>query len=157
MSRRDNNAAAGVGTHGGLVLAGGALTVVGAFLGWLTVSAFGRTGASSGIDMLDASPIFNGVVTVLAAVVAVVLTLAGGETQATKGLTVVAGAVIAGVAAVMILAPDVALGGGAGGQLAAAVTSPGIGVFATLLGGVLVLAGGAVTPTSTTRRQQFAR
>lgn len=112
-----------------VVFAGAAVTVVGAFLPWVTIDALGIS--RSGIDA-------DGVITLALALVA------GGGTAVRWGRWArvgvgVAGAVVAGLG--LLYVADPLAGSGVTNQLARAAISPGTGLYVTALGGLVMLAG----------------
>lgn len=128
-----------IGAAGVLVAISSAVVIVAAFLAWMTQSGvFGGEQAYAGIDLLDASPIFNGVATaVLALVAGAAALLAAGNEQANV-LVAVLGVLIALVAAVVLLSPGTV---GLSEQITTN-TSPAVGLYVTLLGGIGVTIGG---------------
>lgn len=112
-----------------VVFAGAAVTVVGAFLPWVTIDALGIS--RSGIDA-------DGVITLVLALVA------GGGAAVRWGRWArvgvgVAGALTAGIG--LLYVADPLAGSGVTNQLARAAISPGSGLYVTALGGLVMLAG----------------
>lgn len=142
----------------GLVAGGALLTVVAAILPWLEPNSSlqeladsGSGGQSlSGIDIFTEGlqPIFSGPVAAVIAILLVVVAVALSGNDWADAVVIVGGAIVALVAALWIIAPGTIIGGGMGGAMVAAFLSPGIGVYLTILGGILILAGGAVSYTS---------
>lgn len=143
----------------GLVAGGAGLTLVAAVLPWLKPSSSiqqmaedSASGASaiSGIDIFTEGlqPLFSGPIAVGIAILLVgIAVVAGGNEWADAGL-IVGGGIVALVAGLWILAPGTIIGGGMAGSMIAAFLNPGIGVYLTILGGILILAGGATSYTS---------
>lgn len=130
--------------NGSLVVATSALVViVGAFLGWFTVPVGDTLGSIQGIDLFEnGSLAFNGLVTVLLATVVTVLSLFLPDEEGVNVATAVAGLGIELVAVAFVVVPDVALGPGIEAGRDVSLSSIGLGVFVTLLGGLGILLGG---------------
>lgn len=147
---------AGLGTQQLLVVGGGLLALVAVALPWVTASFMGQSVSVSGYKLLTegmgqqgGSPIFNGGVTGALSVIAIGLTVARDWDQTTGNASIVLGLLIAVVGAMFVVAPATALG--VSGQAAAMVSSivnPGVGIYLTIVGGVAVLAGGAMDYTN---------
>lgn len=127
---------------GGLVVGTSALLVViGAFLGWHSLPLDGTTSAADGLSLFDAaSPVFNGLLTVGLATAAALLGLFLASRKVTNVATAVAGLAIELVALTVVVAPGAALGTSVDAGTAAP-SSPGVGVFVTLVGGLGILLG----------------
>ena len=124
-----------------MVLAGAGVTLVAAFLPWIVAEPFGVRVSRSGIDA-DAA------VTLVLAAVAVGLAAARPQDRIGPAGVCVCGAGIAAVGGVYVA--DLAYGydlvptNGVIEAVGKTVADPGIGVYATLVGGVLVLCGGLI-------------
>lgn len=141
-----------------LVGGGAALTAVSAVLPWLVPSSAAQEFASDSGDSMGSisgiavfteglQPLFSGPVVAGIAIALVAVALVAGGNQWADAGVIVGGGIVALVAAIWILAPGTIVGGGMGGAMLAAFLSPGIGLFLTILGGILILAGGVMSYT----------
>lgn len=143
-SRTDSGVVGGLEAANLVVVGSGVLTIVAVFLPWMTFSAFGQTGSSNGLDMMDGSILFSGAVTAVLALVVVGLAVAASDNENARVAEAILGVLVAGIGAMYFLAPDVAMGGGLGGRFAAALADPAIGVIVTIVGGIGMIAGGLI-------------
>lgn len=138
-----------------LVAGGTLLTVIAAVLPWLKPNSTlqqlssGSSGSQSvsgiGIFTEGVQPLFSGPIAVIIAIGLLVIAVLASGNEWADAAVIVGGGVVALVGALWILAPATIIGGGTAGQLAAALLSPGIGVYLTIVGGALILAGGVVS------------
>lgn len=139
----------------GLVAGGAALALVATILPWLEAnSAIQQFGSSSGeasmngLGIMELQPLFSGPVTAIVAVVAVGVVFFASEKEWADVAVMACGGLVALVALLWILMPGTIVGGGMGGAMIAAMLGPGLGIYLTVLGGILILAGGALSYTS---------
>lgn len=132
---------------GGLVVAASALiVVVGALLGWFTVPVAGTIGAIAGVDLFEfGSPVFNGLVTTMLATAATFVAIFLSAREAANVATAVAGVAIELIAAAFLIVPDAALGPAIEVTSDVPLSSTGLGVYVTLVGGLGILLGSVVS------------
>lgn len=143
----DDGAVSVARTTGRLLLYGGAsLVVSGSALTWLFVDTVEETVTVTGLDAVArVHPAFNGVVTALLAAVLAPLALA--DTRSGLAAAASVGLLVAGLAGVYLVDPAIAYGGDTG-RLASTVTTVGIGVHATVAGGLCATAGAVLSTTA---------
>lgn len=132
---------------GGLVVAASALIVVlGAFLGWFTVPVAGTLGTIAGVDLFEfGSPVFNGLVTTLLATAATLVAIFLSAREAANVATAVAGVAIELIAAAFFIVPNTALGPAIEVASDVPLSSTGLGIYVTLVGGLGMLLGSVVS------------
>lgn len=144
---------------GGLVVAVSALfVVIGAFLGWFAVpiseplESVGGTGSIDALGSIDGialfesgSQVFNGIVTIGLASIVATLALLAPDFEIVNVLTAVGGLCIELIAVAFLVAPDIALQAVMEVPRDAALSSTGVGVYVTLVGGLGILLGGVVS------------
>lgn len=125
-------------------LFGGSLLTVGSgLLPWVAVDGINGQVTLTGVTAFSRiSPVFNGVVTALLAAVVVLLALDDREASLAGAGAV--GLAIAAVAGVYVVDPVIAYGDAPAGVLTAKLTTARVGVFLTVAGGAVVLAGGII-------------
>jgi len=125
----------------GLILTGAGVTVVAGFLPWVVAEAFGFRVTQTGFDV-------DGAVTVVLAAVAVGMVAVRLRDRIGMAVASVCGAGIVAVGGLYVA--DLAYGydlvpaSGIVETVGKRVADPAIGVYVTLLGGVLVLIGGLI-------------
>ncbi len=117
-------------------LGGAAVTIVAAFLPWVTLGALGSV---SGIDGDGTFTLVMGAI-----VAGIVLFRDWGTVDHLA--TVALGVLVAGIGLMYVTDPAAGVDTGSefGNQLVSEVLSPGMGVYLTLLGGIAITAGGAL-------------
>jgi len=130
------------------VIGGAVLALVGIVLPWATISILGQSESANGIDLVTSdtgSVLFSGGVTGALALVAGAMAAFGNWGSTAQSGSLALGFIIAAVGVVHVVAPGTAIGlSGQQAQMASQLIETGIGVYATILGGIAILAGGVL-------------
>lgn len=144
-TRHQQQASADGMSTGQIAVAGGAaLALLALVLPWAEISIGG--GSLTGLDLAtsdNANVLFSGAVTGGLALVAGAVALFRRWDSTAQSATLALGFVVAAVGVVHVVSPATALGiESSQSQLASQLVTPGLGIYATILGGLVILAGG---------------
>ena len=117
-------------------LGGAAITIVAAFLPWITLGALGSV---SGIDG-------DGTFTLIMGAIVAGIVVAREWENVDQLATLALGVLVAGIGLMYVTDPAAGIDTGSefGNQIVSEVVSPAVGVYLTLIGGVAITAGGAL-------------
>ncbi|MFC3477882.1 hypothetical protein [Halobacterium litoreum] len=127
-------------TTGELTAVGGAtLAAISAFLPWITVSFGGVSGSQKGMDV---AATLDGRIVLLLAILAVGVVVLREWERADAGAVAAFGLVTTGIGAMYLLDPAAAAN--ASGSFGASLIQSGYGLYAAVVGGLVMLGGGAI-------------